>query len=117
MAERRHARERNADARILAELGALLEPRSEHARAEVGRSPEDVLERALGGASERWDDGHPKGWPTLQLRVRGRPFDVYCEDPSDVTLDGIGIPVVSGYTVSREHLKRGWYDSREPSAR
>jgi len=48
----------------------------------------------------------------LQLRVRGKPFDVYCEDRSDVTLDGIGIPVVNGHTVGREDLRRGWFDSR-----
>jgi hypothetical protein len=56
----------------------------------------------------RWDDGRPKEWPTSQLRVRGRPFDVYCDDPSDVTLDGFGIPVVRGVTANHQHLSQGW---------
>lgn len=60
----------------------------------------------------RFDDGRPKEWPTMQLRIRGKPFDVYCEDPSDVTLDGIGIPVINGHTVAREDLRRGWSDVR-----
>ena len=55
-----------------------------------------------------WEDGRPKRWPTLQLRIRGRAFDVYCEHPSDVTLDGYGIPVVSGRTADRAELQRGW---------
>lgn len=64
------------------------------------------------GSADRFEDGRPKQWPTLQLRVRGKPFDVYCEDRSDVTLDGIGIPVVNGHTVGKEDLRRGWFDSR-----
>jgi hypothetical protein len=59
----------------------------------------------------RWEDGRPKGWPTLQLRVRGRPFDVYCDHPSDVTLDGYGIPVVAGLVASKQHLAQGWMAS------
>jgi hypothetical protein len=55
-----------------------------------------------------WDDGRPKGWPTLQLRVRGQAFDVYCDHPSDVTLDGYGIPVVCGHTATRGDLRNGW---------
>ncbi len=55
-----------------------------------------------------WDDGRPKRWPTLQLRVRGRMFDVYCADRTDVTLDGYGIPVVNGRTASRSDLAQGW---------
>lgn len=68
----------------------------------------ESIESVEGLFSGRWGDGRPKGWPTLQLRVRGRPFDVYCEDRSDVTLDGYGIPVVSGRTAGREDLRRGW---------
>jgi hypothetical protein len=56
-----------------------------------------------------WEDGRPKSWPTVQVRVRGRPFDIYCDDRTDVTLDGKGLPVVCGVTVSREELSRGWY--------
>ena len=67
---------------------------------------------ALEPPVDRFDDGRPKCWPTLQLRIRGRAFDVYCEDPSDVTLDGVGIPVINGRTVSGEDLKRGWFDGR-----
>jgi hypothetical protein len=63
-------------------------------------------------APDRWEDGRPTRWPTLQLRVRGKPFDVYCEHASDVTLDGMGIPVINGHTVTGEDLKRGWFDSR-----
>jgi hypothetical protein len=74
------------------------------------------FERALADQGHhpagRFEDGRPKGWPTLQLRIRGRPFDIYCEDPSDVTLDGMGIPVINGHTVSREDLRRGWFDIR-----
>jgi hypothetical protein len=55
-----------------------------------------------------WDDGRPKSWPTVQLRVRGRAFDIYCTDPTDVTLDGYGIPVVEGLTVSPAELSQGW---------
>ena len=55
-----------------------------------------------------WEDGRPKRWPTLQLRVRGRPFDVYCEDRTDVTLDSFGIPVVAGRTATAEDLALGW---------
>jgi hypothetical protein len=55
-----------------------------------------------------WEDGRPKRWPTMQLRVRNRPFDIYCEDPTDVTLDGYGIPVLNGMTASRQHLDQGW---------
>ena len=55
-----------------------------------------------------WEDGRPRRWPTLQLRVRGRPFDVYCDDPTDVTLDGYGVPVVCGRTAGRDDLDRGW---------
>jgi hypothetical protein len=76
---------------------------------QLERALEDVDPR---GAVGRFDDGRPIEWPTLQLRVRGRPFDVYCEDPGDVTLDGIGIPVVNGHTVSRDDLRRGWFDER-----
>ena len=61
---------------------------------------------------DRFEDGRPKCWPTMQLRIRGKAFDVYCEDPSDVTLDGIGVPVINGHTVAREDLKRGWFDVR-----
>ena len=64
------------------------------------------LEKTL--FSGAWEDGRPKRWPTLQLRIRGRWFDVYCECPSDVTLDGYGIPVVCGRTATREELERGW---------
>ena len=64
-----------------------------------------VLGSLFGGC---WDDGRPKRWPTLQLRVRGRPFDVYCEDRSDVTLDAFGIPVVAGHTATAEELTLGW---------
>ena len=63
-----------------------------------------------------WADGRPKRWPTLQLRVRGCPFDVYCEHPTDVTLDGYGIPVVDGHTATRGDLRRGWMASRRPAA-
>jgi hypothetical protein len=63
-------------------------------------------------AAEVWADGRPKGWPTLQLRVRARPFDIYCQHPTDVTLDGRGIPVVNGHTVGPEDLARGWFSSR-----
>jgi len=58
--------------------------------------------------SGSWDDGRPKRWPTLQLRVRGRWFDVYCDHHTDVTLDGYGVPVVNGQTASRADLARGW---------
>ena len=44
----------------------------------------------------------------MQLRVRGRGFDIYCEDATDVTLDGYGIPVVRGRTADREELRRGF---------
>lgn len=67
---------------------------------------------ALDPRVDRFEDGRPKAWPTLQLRIRGRAFDVYCEHPSDVTLDGIGIPVINGRTVSADDLKRGWSESR-----
>lgn len=56
----------------------------------------------------QWADGRPKRWPTLQLRIRGAAFDIYCDDPSDVTLDAYGVPVVSGRTATRTHLKQGW---------
>jgi hypothetical protein len=69
------------------------------------RSVVDATEGWFTGA---WDDGRPKEWPTIQLRIRGRPFDVYCQDPTDVTLDAFGIPVVCGRTASRTDLKRGW---------
>ena len=55
-----------------------------------------------------WDDGRPKRWPTMQLRVRGRGFDVYCDHPTDVTLDGYGVPVVCGHVASKQDLGRGW---------
>lgn len=55
-----------------------------------------------------WDDGRPKRWPTMQLRVRGRAFDVYCDHPTDVTLDGYGIPVVCGHVATKQDLRRGW---------
>jgi hypothetical protein len=55
-----------------------------------------------------WEDGRPKSWPTLQLRIRGRPFDVYCDHPTDVTLDGLGLPVVAGRTATKNDLRRGW---------
>ncbi len=55
-----------------------------------------------------WDDGRPKRWPTMQLRVRGRAFDVYCDHPTDVTLDGYGLPVVCGHVASKHDLRRGW---------
>ncbi len=71
----------------------------------------ETVEHLFGGV---WEDGRPKGWPTLQLRVRGQAFDVYCEDPTDVTLDGYGIPVLSGRTASREELRRGWMASGAP---
>ena len=58
--------------------------------------------------SGEWEDGRPKRWPTLQLRIRGRAFDVYCDHPSDVTLDGYGIPVVCGQSATRRDLARGW---------
>jgi hypothetical protein len=61
---------------------------------------------------EAWQDGRPKGWPTLQLRIRARPFDIYCEHPTDVTLDGRGIPVINGHTVGPEDLARGWFSAR-----
>jgi hypothetical protein len=62
-----------------------------------------------------WEDGRPKRWPTLQLRVRGRAFDVYCEDRTDVTLDGYGVPVACGRTATREDLRRGWMSATEPA--
>jgi hypothetical protein len=62
-----------------------------------------------------WEDGRPKRWPTLQLRVRGRAFDVYCEDRTDVTLDGYGVPVVCGRTATRGDLRRGWMSTPEPA--
>lgn len=55
-----------------------------------------------------WDDGRPKHWPTMQLKVRGKPFDIYCEHRTDVTLDGRGIPVVNGRTASTAELAQGW---------
>ncbi len=64
------------------------------------------LARTLFGGE--WEDGRPKRWPTLQLRVRGASFDIYCEDPTDVTLDAFGIPVVGGRTATRYELKQGW---------
>lgn len=70
-----------------------------------------LLEHLESGTSDRWEDLRPKRWPTLQLRVRGRQFDVYCDHRTDVTLDGYGLPVVSGYTVSAADLRRGWFDS------
>ena len=62
-----------------------------------------------------WNDGRPKRWPTLQLRIRGRAFDVYCEHPTDVTLDGYGIPVVQGHTATRDELSRGWVSTAAPT--
>lgn len=59
--------------------------------------------------AKRWEEGRPQRRPTLALRIRGRAFDVYCEAPTDVTLDGIGIPVVNGHTVGRVDLRRGWF--------
>jgi hypothetical protein len=47
----------------------------------------------------------------MQLRVRGHSFDVYCDHATDVTLDGYGMPVVHGHTVSTADLTRGWFDS------
>lgn len=58
--------------------------------------------------SGTWEDGRPRCWPTLQLRIRGRPFDVYCDHPTDVTLDGLGLPVVAGRTATKQDLRRGW---------
>jgi hypothetical protein len=113
---------------VLAELAEQLMPGAALASVKPsarGRSNAGASgmrsRRRIGAASgelvERFEDGRPKRWPTLQLRVRGKPFDVYCEHSSDVTLDGIGIPVVSGRTVSREDLARGWFDSRLASLR
>jgi hypothetical protein len=59
-------------------------------------------------SADCWPDGRPKGWPTVQLRIRGRPFDVYCDHYTDVTLDGRGVPVVCGRTVEPADLRRGW---------
>jgi hypothetical protein len=70
-----------------------------------------LLEHLESGSSERWEDLRPKGWPTMQLRVRGHSFDVYCDHATDVTLDGYGMPVVHGHTVSTADLTRGWFDS------
>lgn len=55
-----------------------------------------------------WADGRPKQWPTVQLRIRGKAFDVYCEHRTDVTLDGRGIPVVHGRTATKPELAQGW---------
>ena len=85
-----------------------MTPRS---RVHGGQNPLAVVAPSQASESVRWEDGRPKHWPCLQLRVRGRPFDVYCEHSSDVTLDGVGIPVVNGHTVTQEDLKRGWFDS------
>ncbi len=104
---------------MLAELDLLLEPRSRSARFErelhsghAGFPPTETL-----ADDEHWEDGRPKGWPTMQLRVRGKPFDIYCEHSSDVTLDGIGIPVVNGRTVGRADLARGWFSAWDPPRR
>jgi hypothetical protein len=72
----------------------------------MGNPDLDQLEASLFDGA--WDDGRPKRWPTLQLRVRGQAFDVYCDHPSDVTLDGYGIPVVCGRTATRDELRNGW---------
>jgi hypothetical protein len=67
------------------------------------------LNQAVGPVfTGQWEDGRPKRWPTMQLRVRGCAFDVYCDHPTDVTLDGYGIPVVNGVTASPEQLAQGW---------
>ena len=98
---------------MVAEFERLLEPRSSSGRFDRAiDSARAGSPRAEGLADpEHWEDGRPKGWPTLQLRVRGRPFDIYCEHSSDVTLDGIGIPVVNGRTVGRQDLARGWFSA------
>jgi len=103
---------------MLAELELLLDPRSRSARfvgdgqsVGVGVPPTEMVAQ-----EEFWEDGRPKGWPTLQLRVRGKPFDIYCQHSSDVTLDGVGIPVINGQTASREDLARGWFSAWAPAA-
>ena len=109
------AQERAAsEARMLAELDLLVQPRSSSARFKCAIHAFPRTE-ALAG-DQHWEDGRPKGWPTMQLRVRGKPFDIYCEHSSDVTLDGIGIPVINGHTVSREDLRRGWFSVWDPPA-
>ncbi len=100
---------------MVAELELLLEPRSRSGAARFEREIQSAGPRfprtETLADDEHWEDGRPKGWPTLQLRVRGKPFDIYCEHSSDVTLDGIGIPVVNGRTVGRQDLARGWFSA------
>ncbi|MGI8713546.1 MAG: hypothetical protein ACR2NR_10265 [Solirubrobacteraceae bacterium] len=69
-----------------------------------------LLEQLECGSTDRWEDLRPKRWPTMQLRVRGRRFDIYCGHVTDVTLDARGLPVVAGLTVDADDLRRGWAD-------
>ena len=75
---------------------------------EVLVSDIEFFELAESLFQDEWEDGRPKRWPTLQLRVRGAAFDIYCADPTDVTLDAYGVPVVCGCTATRAQLKQGW---------
>jgi hypothetical protein len=68
----------------------------------------EFLELAQSLFLGEWEDGRPKRWPTLQLRIRGAGFDIYCEDRTDVTLDAFGVPVVGARTATRAELKQGW---------
>ncbi len=99
------------DARLIAEFAALLAPLAGPEDQADSATLDSLTRDARSATRERWEDGRPKGWPTLQLRVRGKPFDIYCEHPSDVTLDGMGIPVINGQTAGRESLRCGWFDS------